>query len=632
MSRRAARCDPPGPGRRIDAVSALARLALAALLASGTSCSSGRAPAPTTAPSAAGFAWRDWGPAAFAEAASARKIVLIDVVAVWCHWCHVMDEETYADPEVAALLRDHFVAIRVDSDARPDVAERYADWGWPATAVLTSDARPVLELRGYQDPREFAALLQGLVADQKAGRLTGRRDPPPPPPPKSELVALRAAADARLDAYYDAAQHGWGRKQKYPLAANNEYALLRAYLFKETDWQERALATLERQKALIDPVWGGVYQYSVGGVWTDPHFEKISAIQAGALESYALAYRRTGAAGWRDAAREVRRYILGMLQDPGGGFYTSQDADLRHGTGEPVLGADYYARDDAGRRALGVPAIDRNLYADLNGKLIRALCLAHAAVPGESGPDAEALRAAVRAGERLLAEHLRPEGGFSHAAGERGLLYLRDQAAVGGALLALHSVTGEPRWLERARGVADFSLRALQAEAGGFYAHTEDPAAVGVFAERRLAFEENGRMARFLLELHRALDHAEESLPYAAAAERALRSISAPALLDEQGRMLGEYLVALALLLATPVDITVVGRPEDPAAQALLTAALALDEPRASVAMSPPGARYPGSGQPAVYICTDSACSAPITGAAALRASAESFLRGVPRP
>jgi hypothetical protein len=106
-----------------------------------------------------------------------------------------MDHETYADPEVAALLRAHFMPIRVDADARPDLAERYADWGWPATAVLTSDARPVLELRGYQDPREFAALLRELVADQRAGTLRGRKAVPAPAARDADLVALRRAAE-----------------------------------------------------------------------------------------------------------------------------------------------------------------------------------------------------------------------------------------------------------------------------------------------------------------------------------------------------------------------------------------------------------------------------------------------------
>lgn len=615
---------------RIAAV--LARVLLASLVLSlGTSCAKPSPGLATAAPTAhAEPAWRDWTPAVFAEAKDGGKIILVDVIARWCHWCHVMDEETYADPEVAALLAEHFVAIRVDSDARPDVAERYADWGWPATAFLTSDARPVMELRGFQDPREFAALLRQLVAEQRAGKLTGRRPAPPPPVRGGDLAELRLAAQEQLDGFWHAEQDGWGRKQKYPLAANNEYALLRAHMYQETDWQARALAVLDRQRALIDPVWGGMYQYSVGGVWTRPHFEKIAAIQAGALDSYALALRRTRDPKWQQPARDVLRYVLQLMQDPDGGFYTSQDADLRDPTGrkEPVLGDEYYALDDAGRRALGVPAIDTGLNADLNGLLIRALCQYH----GASGDEA-ALTAALRAGERLLKDHRDGAGAFRHRPDDAGpLRHLRDQAAVGRGLLALFRVTGDVRWLEHARAAAEFSLKELQDPAGGFFAHTADPTAVGVFAERRKPFEDNALVARFLLELHRNLDHERDDLPYAPAAERALRAVSDANLVKEQGRMLGEYVVALAELTATPIDITVVGRPDDPAARALLRAALAHDEPRATVAMSPPGARYPDQGKPAAYLCTDTACSTPITDPARFQAAADAFLRNIPRP
>lgn len=610
-----------------------ARLAVAlavSLLSFETSCAPRRPPAPPAA-APASPSWRAWEPPAFAAARTDDKIILINVVAGWCHWCHVMDEQTYADPEVAALLAAHFVAIRVDSDARPDLAERYADWGWPATAILTRDARPVLELRGYQDPREFAALLRRLVDQHRAGKLTGRVAVPDPPPRGGDLAVLRDAAAAQLDSFWDDAQAGWGRKQKYPLAANNEYSLLRAYLYQETAWQDRLLDLLGRQRALIDPVWGGMYQYSVHGVWTDPHFEKIAPIQAGALDSYALAFRRTGDPRWRAAAADITRYVLQFWHDPDGGFYTSQDADLRDRTGhkEPVLGGTYYALDDPARRALGIPTIDTHIYADRNGALIRGLSRVAAVMD-----DAPARAAAIRAGLRLVATHRDPRGGFRHAEGDRGLLHLRDQADVGRGLLALHRLTGDARWQQHAREVADFALRELQAASGGFYAHTRDPDATGTFAERRRPFEDNARIARFLLELHRGLDHDRDDLPYAPAAERALRAISQPAAVKAQARQLGEYLLALAELTATPIDITVVGHPDDPATAALLRAALALDEPRASISLSAPGARYPESAskRPAVYLCTDTACSTPILDPERLPALAGVFLRGIARP
>ena len=592
----------------------------------------GTRPASGAHDSAAAFTWHEWTPATFATARRERRILLVNVAASWCHWCHVMDHETYADPEVAALLRDHFTPIRVDSDARPDVAERYAEWGWPATAVLTSDARPVLELRGYQTPREFAELLRGLVADRDAGKLQGRRPVPPAPVRDADVVALRRAAEAQLDGYYHEQIGGWGRKQKYPLATHEELALLRARVFGEAKWQERALFTLQQELNLIDPVWGGMYQYSVGGVWNDPHFEKIGAIQAGALEALALAFRRTGDARWRTAAHLQRSYLLERMQHPQGGFYTSQDADLQRPGQRPVLGVDYYALDDAGRRELGVPRVDENRYADLNGRTIFALCRLYAAVPGPDGKDdLVALAAAQTAAEHLLRAHRDASGGFRHAAGDRGRLHLGDQAAVGRALLALYRVTGDPRWLAEAESLAKFMHEALaDRERGGFFAHTVDPDAVGVFAERRKPFEDNALAARFLLELHRQVDHLPAPSPHGEAAIATLRAVSDPKQVLAEGRMIGQYALALAEASFTPVDVTVVGHPGDPAVLTLHRAALALDDPRTILGISPPGARYPDVGAPAVYLCTDNSCSSPVKDAAKLPASAAKFLATVP--
>ncbi|MBL9103876.1 MAG: thioredoxin domain-containing protein [Myxococcales bacterium] len=613
------------------------RLPTLFLFAALQSCA-GTPPEPAVAPDeparAASFEWHAWSPESFAAARTGDKILLVNVAAAWCHWCHVMDHETYADAEVAALLREHFLAIRVDSDARPDLAERYADWGWPATAVLTSDARPVLELRGYQDPREFAELLRDLVADQKAGKLTGRRPAPPPPPRDADLAELRKTAEAQLDSYYDEARGGWGRVQKYPLAAHDELSLLRAAIFEQPVWRARALTTIAGEVRLIDPVWGGMYQYSLQSVWDRPHYEKIAAVQAGALETLSRTYELTRDDKWRAAAHLQRRYVLEFMQRPGGGFYTSQDADLQRPGEPPVVGLDYYARDDAARRALGVPRIDTSVYADLNGRIIAGLCRLYAWVPGPDGqPDVAALQAAASAGERLLAGHRTASGGFTHAAGDGGLLHLRDQAAVGRGLMALYRVTGDDRWLTAARALADFMLKDLQDPThGGFFAHTADPAAVGVFAERRKPVEENGLAARFLLELHRQLDHLSEEPAYGPAAVRALKAVSDPAELKEQGRMLGQYALALAEASYTPVDVTVVGRPGDPATMALHAAALRLGDPRTILAISPPGARYPDPGGAAVYLCTDTACSSPVKDPARLADAARGFLANLRGP
>ena len=149
-------------------MSPLRIVALAVVLA-GCAAADPSPTAPTTRPAHATLEFASWEPASFERAAAEDKLILINVIATWCHWCHVMDEQTFANPEVAALLAEHFVVIRVDSDARPDVSERYRAWGWPATAFLSPRAEPVLNLRGYREPAVFAALLRELIAYPSVG-------------------------------------------------------------------------------------------------------------------------------------------------------------------------------------------------------------------------------------------------------------------------------------------------------------------------------------------------------------------------------------------------------------------------------------------------------------------------------
>jgi uncharacterized protein YyaL (SSP411 family) len=565
-------------------------------------------------------AWEEWGPAAFARAKAEDRLLLVSVGAAWCHWCHVMDRETWGDAGVAALLAEGFVCVRADADARPDVAERYAEWGWPATAVLTPDARPVLERRGYQEPRGFAALLRRLLDEHRAGRPLAREPAPPPAVHAGPLEVSRVLAEETLDGWYDTEHAGWGTRQKYPLPAPVENAFLRARLRGKAAWVHPAADTLRAEMALLDPVWGGMYQYSEGGVWTRPHFEKIAAVQAGALENFAEGYRATGDESFLRAAREVERYVLEFLRGPDGAFFVSQDADAgAHGDGPYVEGRLYFAEGDAGRRRLGMPRVDRAIYAEANGLLVAGLCRLH-----EATGDRATLDAARAAAERVVATHAAPGGGYFHAAGGSDpLLHLADQVALGRAFLLLHDASNpfdgaaaeRARWLDRARGVARVLGERLEdREGGGFFAATADPGARGVFAERRKPFEENARAVRFLIGLARRTGEAS----FTASAERALRAVGGAEAIRAQGRFVGDYLLALEEAAAPEVRMTIAAR-EGKDAAALYAAALRVYDPLKVIEVEAPGATYPDTGRPAVYVCDDGACSAPISDPAELR-------------
>src|SRR5262245_61477982 len=110
------------------------------------------------------FTWENWAPETFARAARERRYILVDGAAEWCHWCHVMDETTYRDAEIGSALRERFVAIRVDIDERPDIAERYGEWGWPATIILSPDAEELGKFRGYLPPERLREILSEMTS------------------------------------------------------------------------------------------------------------------------------------------------------------------------------------------------------------------------------------------------------------------------------------------------------------------------------------------------------------------------------------------------------------------------------------------------------------------------------------
>lgn len=581
-------------------------------------CGGASRPAPAHGAGAEDPAWHEWSREAFERARAEDRPILLSVQAGWCHWCHVMNDVTYRDPEVLERL-EGFVLIRADGDARPDLAERYRRYAWPATVFLSPDGTRILALRGYRPPERFGEILDEVLVAHETGSVL-EEEAGASEEPAEDLMALRDRLLTQLDAMYDPEAQGWGRRQRYPFAAPVEHAFFRAAVRGETAWRDRALASLERYARLIDPEWGGMYQYSEGGVWDRPHFEKIMAVQAGAIRAFAEAYRASGDPRWLEHAERIHLYLRTFLRARDGAFYVSQDADLG-GHGEPgphLAGAEYYALSSDERRALGMPRVDTHVYAGANGQAIEALAALHLA-SGRIGP----LRDAVRAAERVLETHRRRSGLFVHdPEADDPRRYLTDQAHVLAGLLALHQATSDGRWLEEARRLADATIAHLRAEDGGFSSHTEDPVAGALFEERRVPITENGVAARALL----ALARLTEDERYRAEAEAALRAAGRPEELRRMGRMVGEYLLALETLDAGHVVLSVVG-PDDERTRALHEAAVRFYDPTRLVELGRPGAsRYPYPGEPAIFLCTGEACSMPVTDPAALADAAQRFL------
>jgi len=497
--------------------------------------------------------WADLTPATLARAKAERRFIVLDGSAEWCHFCHVMEAETYHDPQVAEILAKSFIAVKVDVDARPDIEERYGAWGWPATVIFSPDAEELGKYRGYIPPKEFATILRDVV---HAGAAASA-DPHPAVTPlpvstmplsEEELAWIERRVELDLDEYYDEDEGGWGRSQKAPIAQDNAWALLRARAGDRV-MQERVLFTLDKQRAVLDPVWGGIYQYSVGRDWTHPHFEKLMPYQAGALENYAEAYALTGDPKELQIAQSIRSFIDSFLTSKEGGFYVTQDADVNaHDPGKPfVLGHDYYTKDDAHRRALGIPRVDTHEYAKDNGLAIAAYVSLYEAScsKGLNACDKSALQTAERAAARILSTHGSSKGGVSHdATPDAHVLHLADNAAFAWGLVRLYEATHEAAYLGHARAMADFMMRELRdPESGGFFASSADPAAVGVFATRRVPFEDNVVALRLLARL--AHVSPQGGSEYRSAIDRVLRAVARPEAIKSEGRMIGNFLVAL---------------------------------------------------------------------------------------
>jgi len=556
------------------------------------------------------LAWQPWSDAAFAQARAEHKFVLLDLEAVWCHWCHVMDDITYSDPIVMRLLNERYILVKVDQDARPDISNRYQDWGWPATIVFAADGSEIVKRQGYIPPRPMSSMLQAIIDD------------PSPGPSVEREAAFHAASDAAIgdsllkrvykayDNQYDKDASGWGFGHKY-LDADSVELALRLGAEGDADYARRAADTLDNAARLIDPVWGGMYQYSVDGVWNEPHFEKLISIQADALRAYSLAYAQTQKPEYLKAAQDVNRYVAEFLMSrEDGAFYVSQDADLHDGEEN----AAYFKLADQERRKQGIPRVDAHEYSRENGRMISALATYYAA-SGDEAALARAKGAArwVREHRAIAATASDAGGGYRHGENDPAGPYLADSLAMGQGLLDLYIVDGDREELKAAMAAEEFiAVEFAPAGAGtGFVSSkTATDAAYRPHPDR----EENIALVRFATMLafitgdEKIHSTAAEAMRYLAAEQVALRPLSAGVLLANDA------------FNAAPIHVTVVGSPADPAAVALHNAALRnivsdeLIEVRdpADPSPSPTSIEYPKLDRAALFLCTARACSAPV--------------------
>jgi hypothetical protein len=480
--------------------------------------------------------WFPWGEEALTRAREEDRPILLSIGYSSCHWCHVMERESFEDPDVAAQMNESFVCVKLDREERPDIDAIYMEacvamnghGGWPLNVFLTPEQVPFYAgtyfppddnrgmpswrrvltavAKGWDTEREKIRAGGDRVAQRLAGGASLRpREEPFDPKGLDEAVAV-------LRGTYDGRYGGFGRAPKFPPSSAIEFLLRRG----EREMTTHTLWAMAGG-GMYDQVGGGFSRYSVDELWLVPHFEKMLYDNGLLARAYLHGWQVTGEELFRDVCCETLDWALREMRAPEGGFYSALDADSEGVEGKfyvwtleelrSVLGDDaeaaieYFGADDPGNfeganiltrgsdppprlaeikqrlydaRAERVwPGLDDKRLTSWNALMISALADAGAAL-GRS----DYLDAAVACAE-FVTERLRDDSGHllrTYKDGQAKLnAYLEDHAYLLEALLSLYEATFDPRWFRAARETADAMIeRYADDENGGFFETSSD--------------------------------------------------------------------------------------------------------------------------------------------------------------
>ncbi|HTO53283.1 MAG TPA: thioredoxin domain-containing protein [Myxococcota bacterium] len=418
--------------------------------------------------------WYPWGDEAWERARRESKPVLVSIGYSSCHWCHVMERESFEDPNTARLMNDLVIAIKVDREERPDVDQIYMEavqrmtgsGGWPLNMFCTPDGRPFMG-GTYFPPRRmhnrpsFAEVVLAVsrafkeqreevdkAAAEVLASLGARPEVTQPDPPGKESLALLVR---QVMARADRRHGGFGAAPKFPTATNLEAVLAASQLgVARGDALEHLGFSLEKMArgGIFDQLGGGFHRYSTDERWLVPHFEKMLYDNGQLLRVYAEAFRQTGDAKLAWPVEETVAWLEREMRDPAGGFYASQDADS-----EGEEGRFFVWSPDEIRAVLGPELGDE-------------FCAAYGVEPGGNFEHSgKSVLSHGLAGERpryaeARAKLLQARAARIPPATDRKNVCSWIGYAISGLALA-GSVHGRPEWIAGAARAADFVLTRL---------------------------------------------------------------------------------------------------------------------------------------------------------------------------
>ena len=428
--------------------------------------------------------WYPWGQEAFDRAKRENKPIFLSIGYSTCHWCHVMEHESFENGDIARVLNELFVCIKVDREERPDIDQIYmnavmrlnGNGGWPMTVFLTPDLKPFYGGTYYppddRGGRPGLPRLAHTIADAWANKHedvlnsakllsealdSGIQGSATSAVPTADLFKK---TEAQLAAAFDSAHGGFGGAPKFP-RSHVLSLLLRAW---KRSGNPASLAQVEKtllemdKGGIHDQIGGGFHRYSVDDQWLVSHFEKMLYDQAILARTYLDAYRATGKPEYARVARDIFDYVLRDMRAPEGGFYSAEDADS-----EGVEGKFYVWTPADLKKALGED--DAALVARVYG-VTEAGNFEHGWSILHLDPDAKPLSKEIearlaKARAVLLAERskrIRPHLDDKVLADWNGLMI--------GALADGASALGEPRYAQAAARAADFILTTMRSKDG----------------------------------------------------------------------------------------------------------------------------------------------------------------------
>ena len=553
--------------------------------------------------------WQPWSPAAFTKAQEEDKPVLLSISAVWCYWCHVMDDDTYSDPEVQDLLNEHFVTIRVDNDHRPDINARYNVGGWPTTAFLTGHGG-LIGGATYLPPEQFISMITEFAEAYKNDRptlytqardlLNTRKDHAQRFVASSQLEESMTDRVSRIVVgSYDATNGGFGSEPKFPNASILRFLNHQYRTTGEDFFASMLIKTLDSLSdgQVHDSSDGGFFRHCAQADWTQPQHEKMLEDNLRLAREFLDASILLDRPKYRETAKQTFDYLLDQLYDSAvPGFRGSQGAH-----------SDYFSLSPDQRTADARPASDPSCYASNNGLAVTVLLdaawkLGDLSLQTKALQTLETLDSAARSGS------------FSHVYSEQGPsdvpAFFTDWVWLLTALVQAHGNTAAEGYLERAVVVAQIMVDGFfDQKAGGFFDIEDQPDSIGHLQIKEKVLADNTVAAQALIRLHQPTRNAD----YRQIAEATLSAFVET--FREQGEFAADYGLTVHLLNNDLVEVTVEGKPESAGCQALLAAAVRLPQPNLDIKTI---VAVDGDSVARAHVCLDTVCLPPLDSPAEL--------------